>query len=203
MPRACRCCPPSSGPDKAHRPAICPCYRAYEVGPTTKPETVHRNAHALLQNTNIVARLAQLRAGLKRRYEVAVDRLVEEYARFAFSNIADLIDWGSAAVTRDPESGEIITTANRVTIKADAPRSAWAAVESIEITRRAVKLRMHDKVGALNGLARHLGFFDDRMKRALAVARAPAEASENGLLPPTILWRLLASSAPGKSGFGD
>jgi phage terminase small subunit len=173
--------------------------RAYEVRPATKPETVHRNAHALLRSAKITARLAQLRAGLRRRYEVAIDRLVEEFARLAFSNVADLIDWDSAAVTRDPKSGEIVATADRVTLKADAPRSAWTAVHSIEITERGVKLRMHDKTAALDGLARHLSFFDDgHIQRTLAVARAAGEAPENGLLRPATFWRLLAASAPDK-----
>ena len=168
---------------------------AYEVGPLTKPETVHRSAHTLIQNPKIAARLAYLRAGLWRRYEVAIDRLVEEYARLAFSNIADLIDWDSAAVTRDPESGDIVATANRVTIKADAPRSALAAVESVEITKRGFKLRMHDKVWALDGLARYLGLFDDGHKRR-SLAAARAAGGENGSIT---FWRMLATSAPNKA----
>ena len=135
--------------------------RAYEVAPSAKTETVNRNAHALLQNTKIATRVAQLRAGLQRRFEVAIDRLVEEYARLAFSNIADLIDWDFAVVTRDAASGDIVATANRVTIKADAPRSAWAAVESVQITKTGFRLCMHDKAWALDGLARHLGLFDE------------------------------------------
>ena len=169
--------------------------RAYEVAPTTKVETVNCNAHALLQNTKIAARVAQLRVGVWRRHAVAIDRLVEEYARLSFGNIADLIDWGTATVARDRETGEIVARAG-VALKADAPRSAWAAVKSIEVSRTRFQLTMHDKSGALDSLAKYLGLFDaNTVHRAQAAANPADPTLDRGSLAPADLWRLLAAPA--------
>jgi phage terminase small subunit len=137
---------------------------AYDVSPATKPETVHRKAAELLANGKVTARLAELYLGHQKRHEGIVDKLKVEYEKIAFFDISEAIQWGETVVTRNPESGEIEAEVQSVQIKAskDMPPHVRAAIASIEQTKDGcLKVRFHDKKGALDSLARMNGLFKD------------------------------------------
>ena len=111
------------------------------------PKTANEQAARLLANVSIQNRIAQLQAEQSRRTGVSADRVVRELARIAFANASDLID---------PETA---------TVKLDASRDDFAAVQSIKVKSFGEdglehEVKLADKLKALDLLGRHLGMFN-------------------------------------------
>ena len=91
---------------------------------------------------------------MKRREEkttVTSDRVVRELARIAFSNQADFSDWGAGGVILK-ESRELKPGATRAVAEVTETKGKEPGTGSI-------KIKLHDKVKALDLLGRHLGIF--------------------------------------------
>ena len=97
---------------------------------------------------------------------IEADRVLEEYARIAFADIGRVADWNNKRLHLKPP--------RRVA------RDDSAAIERIDATRDgSLRLTLHDKVYALDMLARHLGLLDQRvpggaLKRKYAARRTSA-----------------------------
>lgn len=88
------------------------------------------------------------------RTEVSEDKVVKELAKMAFSNITNVVKWD--------KKGQV-----KVNPSADLPDDVTAAISSVEEVinkrgKRQLRVRMHDKKGTLELLARHLGMLLDR-----------------------------------------
>jgi phage terminase small subunit len=88
------------------------------------------------------------------RTEVTADRVLEELAKLAFANMRDFL----------PRPGETIDLD-----RLDQDRTAAIAeitidefVDAAGALHRRTRVKLHDKKGALDSLARHLGMFVDR-----------------------------------------
>jgi len=90
------------------------------------------------------------------RTGVTADRVVQEIARVAFSSLRDVMTWGPASVQVRPD-GEI------------TPEAA-AAIAEIAETNTGVKVKLHNKVAALEQLAKHVGLYQDRSPPSAADA---------------------------------
>ena len=77
-------------------------------------------------------------------------RVVAELARIGFSDIRQVVDWGPGSVT--------------VRDSASIGDDAAAAVAEVGKTATGIRVKLHDKVGALEKLGRHLGMFKDKVE---------------------------------------
>ena len=162
--------------------------RAYEVAPTTKTHTVNRNAHALLQDTKIAARIAELRTGLQQRHQVTVDRLVEEHAKLAFANMLDYVQIGRdgqpfldfSQLTREQAAAICEVTSETVLTSGPADEAGNAECNGKrKVAVMKTKFKLHDKKGSLDSLGKHLGMFKaDNEQAGKAAAEATAAAVE-------------------------
>jgi phage terminase small subunit len=85
---------------------------------------------------------------------VATNRVLEELARIAFSDIGDVFDARGALIPF-----------------ADLPPGIRSAIAEYRVRRGrngtyTVRVRVHSKLAALAALGRHLGIFDRRSDRA-------------------------------------
>lgn len=91
----------------------------------------------------IEAGLAERNAAL----DISADRVLAEYARIAFSDMADFADFGPEGV--------------RLRDLSALGRDQTAAIASLSAATRelgpSVRIRLHDKLAALDALARHIG----------------------------------------------
>lgn len=109
--------------------------------------------HRLLTNANIKSYIVELIKNISQKTEITAERVLKEYAKLAFTNFDDLVDMSTGRpVFRDIEA-----------INPDH----MAALQSVSETKVGLKFRMHDKKGALDALARHLGIFAEDNKREL------------------------------------
>ena len=111
------------------------------------------NAYALLKRPEVKAGVARGRARLARSSKVSAERVIQEYAALAFSDLRQLADWGPDGVV-PKAAGEISDEAARALAEVSDTRSRAGS--------GTVKVKLHDKKGALDALARHLGLFVER-----------------------------------------
>jgi hypothetical protein len=137
---------------------------SHDVGPGTKPETVHRKAAELLANGKVTARIEEIRAELRRRAEIKLDDLVEALRPIAFSDIRKICDWGPAIPLRDPATGEVVVVQD-VIVKARADLDDAAAAMISKVIRGkdgSIRVELHDKLAAVEKIAKLLGLMKDQ-----------------------------------------
>ena len=118
-------------------------------------KSVEVQASRLLRNAKVRAAIEAEMQARRERLQVDADTVVREFARIAFANARDYI----------PCKGEEFDF-HRLNI------DQTAAVERVEVEDvidartgdivRRVRVKLHDKVAALNSLAKHLSMLTDR-----------------------------------------
>lgn len=101
------------------------------------------------------------------RTAVTADRILLEYANIAFSRPTDVMEWGPGGVILK-DSGSL------------APEVA-ALVSEVSETKGnleggggSLRIKMHDRMKALEYLARHIGLFNDQTTSRVQVQEVPA-----------------------------
>ena len=111
------------------------------------------HAYGLLKRPEVKAGIARGRARLARSSRGSAERVIQEYAALAFSDLRQLADWGPDGVV-PKAAGEISDEAARALAEVSDTRSRACS--------GMVKVKLHYKKGALYALARHLGLFIER-----------------------------------------
>lgn len=131
-------------------------------------KTAMEQGYQLLQKTSVIAAIKEEQDKRSQRTEITADMVLKEYAKIGFSNITDYLSVEDKLITVDRDSeGKPITELAQVVnifgtdmIKEDKMR----AVAEIKQTKEGIALKLHDKKGALDSMARHLGMFNDKME---------------------------------------
>ncbi|HEY0833729.1 MAG TPA: terminase small subunit [Azospirillum sp.] len=151
-------------------------------------------ASRLLTHAKVAAELGRRRALLQARTGITPERVLSELAKMGFADIRDVVQWRANVVRmeEDEESGEPELRVTNEVVITDSdklkPDAAAAILEVSQTKDGTLKVRMHDKLGALVKIGQHLGMFrpapDDKDKgkkeRAHDDARAAASSSHWG-----------------------
>lgn len=132
------------------------------------------SATKLLSRPEVRARIDELISAAAEKAGVTIERVINELARIGFADIRQIVDWGPGGVTVK-DSG---------TISVDA---AAAVAEVGKTAGGHLRIKLHDKVGALEKLGKHLGMFREKVEVAGANG-GPIKVD----LPPNELMRRLA-----------
>jgi phage terminase small subunit len=94
------------------------------------------------------------------RTQITADRVLQEYAKIGFSNITDYLKVEERIGLTDdgPQTYKVVDIFETDRID----RSKLDAVAEIKQTKEGIALKLHDKKGALDSIARHLGMFNDK-----------------------------------------
>lgn len=145
-----------------------------------------RIAADLLRKTWVAEAIAARQAKVANRLEVTAEKVLLEYARIAFSDMARLTSWGPGGVNLKP-SAELAEDDSRCVSEVSEERGS----------KCSTKIKLHDKKGALDALARNLGLFKDK----------PGADGEGGPDPfaelASLLARRLATVGASGQGSGD
>lgn len=112
-----------------------------------KPSGASRQATEILKRPEAQAFLRELIMAREARTKITGDMVVEELARIGFADIGDFASWGPEGVVLKPTSG----------MKPGSTR----VVSEVSQGEHGPRIRMIDKLGALDKLARHLGMYAD------------------------------------------
>lgn len=166
--------------------------RAYLSGPTRGNAHASAVAAGYTDDSGAAARLLhspkikRAVAERLRRHDITADRVLAELSKVAFSDMREYTSWGPDGVTLKP-SGELSDFAG-------------AAVSEVSETKgdksESLKFKLHDKVGALTVLAKHLRLVDDKGVNVNALGPLIVTWSPDGSSSPTPLARSNPSSTP-------
>ena len=116
----------------------------------------------LISYANIKSYITELQAGKSKKTEVTAERVLLELSRIGFSNIVDYLNEGFQ-----------IKDLHKL------KRSKCAAIKSIEVTETTIegvtktqaKFTMHNKLEAIDKIAKHIGFFEkDNNQKGLDIS---------------------------------
>lgn len=122
-------------------------------------------ASKMLKHPKVVLRIAELQAAHQKRHELTVDRVIAEYARIGFADIRQIVKWGEAIAVRDSETGETtITNGVAIVNSADLDDASAALIAEVSQTKDGnLKVKLHDKLRALDKIGQHLGMFPQQV----------------------------------------
>lgn len=127
--------------------------RAYNAE-SMQADSIHVNASQLLKNDKVSARVAALQAELAARHRITADKIIVELGKIGFADAGDYFSWGPDGVTVKPSSE---LTAEQRAVVAEAS-------QTVSATGGTIKVKLADKIQALDRLGRHLGLFTDRLE---------------------------------------
>lgn len=112
------------------------------------PNGARQNAHILWQQPEIQVAIQKRTEELREEVGVRQERIIEELAALAFSDLRNVLEWGPDGITL------------RSSEKLD--EAAAAAVSEVRQTAHGITVKLHSKSDALQKLGQHLGMFTDR-----------------------------------------
>lgn len=166
-------------------------YRLSYDAENMSDEAVRVEAHRLQQNPNVSLRLDQLRDFQLKRHQVTADRVIAEYSRLAFLDIRKAfdeegrlkpiheLDDDTAAAISGLEVEQLTQP-----VEVDEELEGQPHGGSLRRARgkvpggRLVKIKLSDKKGALDSLAKTLGIAPDK----LIVVHQPLPEQDKALL---------------------
>lgn len=147
----------------------------------------------LLLNVAIKQEVERKRGRIADKLEVTAERVVQEYARIAFANLSDAARWTDTsfgAVASDNLDANTAAAIKSVTLKRTVTREGKSDRETEHTEQR---IEMHDKKGALDSLARHLGLFKaDQIDLTTLRAMAELGAAQSGVTADELLAEVAA-----------
>jgi len=112
-------------------------------------KTAYSQGQRLLKNVEIADEIARRRAEL-RKTSITPERIVREYLQLLNANMKDYVAWGPGGVK--PHPSDTLTDEQA------------AAIAEVAETQSGIKVRLHDKKGVLDSLARIAGMFVEKVE---------------------------------------
>jgi phage terminase small subunit len=109
-------------------------------------------SYMLLKVPAIQRRISEIQQMNAERSSVKAEQVIAEYARMAFAKITDYIRWDARGNSEVIPSNEL-TADQAAAIREFFGRESW----------KAQRVRLHDKIAALDRLAKYLGLFTDKV----------------------------------------
>jgi len=125
-------------------------------------------ANETLTKPDLQAYIQELMDARSKRTEITADMVLREYAKIGFSNISDYLKVEMKQGATD-EGIPITYKSVDIFVTDQIDRDKLDAVAEIKQTRDGIALKLHDKKGALDSIARHLGMFNDKVEHSGAI----------------------------------
>ena len=133
-------------------------------------KTAKQQACRLLAREDVQAAIQKEMNKRARRTEITADKVLEEYAKLGFSDVTDYLQVVTERVLvgHDKETGEPISDISQFVLMkdtADIPPEKLAAISEVKQHKDgSISFKLHDKRGALDSIAKHLGMFTERIE---------------------------------------
>jgi phage terminase small subunit len=130
--------------------------------------SAERQALRMLAQPEIADAVRQAKAQRAKETGLSAAQAIVEASALAFSDIGAIAEWGPDGVRLKPSSE----------LSEAARRSIAEIVETQTERGRNLRVKLHDKRGAIELLCRHLGVFDRPVRLALPPMNGPADAAK-------------------------
>ena len=142
-------------------------------------KTAEQQGFQLLKKTSVSEAVTSRMKDREKRTEITQDRVLQELAKIGFADIRKAVKWGADIPVVNPETGEVLTANGVVLISSnEIDDDTAAAVSEISQTAQGIKIKMHDKKGALVDIGKHLGMFVDRVDATVTTKELPASIED-------------------------
>jgi len=128
------------------------------------------NAGRLSKNEKVRARVEEILAASAERAGITRERIQAELAKIAFGDIRKAVRWGEGVVIKN-EDGEASVVNDVALIASDKiDDDTAAAISEVSRTKDGMRLKMHDKLSALEKLGKDIGMFKDKVEHSGEIA---------------------------------
>jgi phage terminase small subunit len=132
-------------------------------------KTAYRTGADNLKKPQIQEAIQQAMQKREQRTEITADKVLEEYAKLGFSDVSDYLEVVTERVLVDRTAeGEPISEIKQFVFMKDTkdiPPEKLAAISEVKQHKDgSISFKLHDKRGALDSIARHLGMFTERIE---------------------------------------
>lgn len=130
-------------------------------------KTAEQQGPRLLGNVGVAEAISAAQKLRSARTLITADRVLTELAKIGFSDLRKAISWRAnvTGMVEDEDGSQRLAVTNEVQlIDSDKLDDATAAAiaEISQTAQGGLKLKLHDKKGALVEIGRHLGMFTDK-----------------------------------------
>ncbi|MNF90716.1 terminase small subunit [Pseudomonas sp. BF-R-01] len=128
-------------------------------------KTARQIADQNLSKLDIKAALEKRMQSRSARTEITQDMVLRELAKIGFSDIRKVVRWGETQVRKvdadgEGDGGDLVPYHGLALIDSvEVDDSTAAAIAEVSQSRDGLKVKLHDKKGALVDIGRHLGMF--------------------------------------------
>ncbi|MBD9417647.1 terminase small subunit [Achromobacter sp. ACM04] len=134
-------------------------------------KTAGQIAEQNLKKLEIAAAVQEAQAARAKRTEITQDMVLRELAKIGFSDIRKIVRWGKTELRvtdAGDDEGEVTEAYHGLALVSadDIDDDTAAAISEISEGREGLKVKLHDKKGALVDIGRHLGMFKDRIEHS-------------------------------------
>lgn len=124
--------------------------------------TANEQGARLLANVSVQAAIQQRMKDREARTEITQDKVLRELAKIGFSDIRKIVKWGETEVRMvDAGEGDDMVPYHGLALvdSSEVDDDTAAAIAEVSQGREGLKVKLHDKKGALVEMGRHLGLF--------------------------------------------
>ena len=130
-------------------------------------KTAEQQGWRLLSNVKVAASISDAQSTRSDRTEITQDRVLQELAKIGFADIRKAVAWGRSPVDTEAEEAQpnglgIFPVELMPSSQMDDDTAA--AVSEVSLTAQGVKIKLHDKLGALEKIGKHLGMFPSKVE---------------------------------------
>ncbi|CAB5643893.1 MULTISPECIES: terminase small subunit [Pseudomonas] len=127
-------------------------------------KTASSQGERLLRNVEVRRYLQAQRQDLQGRTKITQEMVLKELAKIGFSDIRKVVRWGETMVRMadaDDEGAEDMVPYHGLALidSTEIDDDTAAAIAEVSQGRDGLKVKLHDKKGALVDIGRHLGMF--------------------------------------------
>lgn len=109
--------------------------------------------HQVLQKHQVQERLAVLMNKRERKTEISQEMVLQELAKIAFSDLRNFVSWSV--------DGVLVKDSEQISDEHASAISEIIDSKSGKDGDRNIRIKLHDKVAALEKIGKHLGMFKD------------------------------------------
>ena len=146
-------------------------------------KTAEVQASRLLSIAKVAEAVAEAQQARAERTQITADRVLAELAKIGFSDIRKAVIWRANVIgmVEDGDGAQRLAVTNEVQLvdsdKLDDATAA-AVAEISQTAQGGLRIKLHDKKGALVDIGRHLGMFTDKVEQTITTRELPASVDE-------------------------